>query len=119
MKNIKRKTFIMMSSFALTIMSHASVIFARISPEELFRESEAERTRNDVWGYATEIYNILTAFVVAFAFIYIGYAAYQYATSEGDTSKAEKAKRNIIGTFIGIGIAVSAYTIMAFFREMF
>jgi len=62
----------------------------------------------------TLYYNILVTLAYAVSIIAVLtliYAGISYMTAGGDTEKAEKAKKMIIGSIIGILIIISAYTI--------
>lgn len=61
---------------------------------------------------------IITALIFAFSAIMIVFAGFKLTTSEGDASRAKKAKMQIIVAGIGIGLAVMNLVVVQLFREI-
>lgn len=71
-------------------------------------------TGNNILDIVAGLINTALYIAGILAFIYLIYAGFQYITSGGDSTQAEKAKKNIAHVIIGIIIIALSYLIIQF-----
>lgn len=71
-------------------------------------------TGNNILDIVAGLINTALYIAGILAFIYLIYAGFQYITSGGDSTQAEKAKKNIAHVIIGIIIIAFSYLIIQF-----
>jgi len=74
---------------------------------------------NDVWLIVAAIIDILLRIAAIIAIVVVIYGGIEFITSSGEPEKAAAARSRIINALIGLVIAVTAATMVAFIASRF
>ncbi len=74
---------------------------------------------SDVWLILAAIIEILLRIAALAAVVFIIYGGITYSTSQGSPEQTNQAKSTLISALVGLGIAISAATIVAFLADQF
>ena len=63
--------------------------------------------------------NVMLTMIGGFALVMLIFSAYQYVTSRGDMEKLNKAKKGLMYSILGLGVALGAFLILNTFVGVF
>lgn len=108
-----------------SLISTAIVLFSGIiqkilsQPTETLGSPGTSPTLNQLPDAVKNTTNILLTMIGGFAVVMIIISAYQYVTSQGDVEKLDRAKKGLLYSLIGLGVALGAFIIMNTFVGIF